>query len=221
MLFSLLSLLIQIAGRSPYPLVDRRLNAIDAGMHFQTASMVHLVARFPPLVAALNNAYAVEPIFVICAVLVPPFCGLTIASRRFVTALILASLLTAILFIFMPAAGPWITQPLQANSKQADITAYLISLKSPGPVRLNAVNDGIVSFPSFHVVYAILSAVALGSIRWLRAPVWIFAAIICISTITSGWHYGIDVLAGIILSIIVIWLARQIEPDGCPAQHSH
>jgi membrane-associated phospholipid phosphatase len=218
-LFNVLTLLMQIAGRSPYPLVDRQLGAIDAQMHFQTVSIIHIVARLPPLVTILGFIYSLITWFIIAAILVPPFFGDTVATRRFITGMVLASLIAAILFTFVPAAGPWTIQPILPTQKQAAVAAYLVHLKHSGPVLLESAHDGIVAFPSFHVVYAILSAAALGTIRRLRTPAWILATLICISTITTGWHYGIDVLAGIILSIVVIWLARQIEPDGYPAQY--
>jgi membrane-associated phospholipid phosphatase len=69
---------------------------------------------------------------------------------------------------------------------------------------------GIVSFPSFHVVLAILSAVALSCIRPLRAPVWILAAMICASTIVTGWHYAIDILGGLVVAMISIPVANRI-----------
>ena len=48
-------------------------------------------------------------------------------------------------------------------------------------------NDaGIVAFPSFHVLLAILTAVALSAIRWLRIPVWALALLVGISTLTTG-----------------------------------
>jgi hypothetical protein len=53
--------------------------------------------------------------------------------------------------------------------EQAGESAYLIRLNSSAPVYIETNNAGIVSFPSFHVAHAILSAVALGSIRRLRA----------------------------------------------------
>lgn len=219
-LYCVLTLLIQIAARSPYPLADRQLDAIDLRMHFQTAPVLHIVARLPYLDATLNWAYGLVSWFVVAAILLPPLFGHTVAARRFVIGIVLASIVTAILFTFVPAAGPWITQSLPLNPKQAAVTAYLRCLKSPGPVRLDLVHDGIVAIPSFHVVYVVLSAAALSSIRWLRTPVWILATLVCISTITTGWHYGIDVLAGFILSAFVLWLARQIEPDGWPGAAS-
>ena len=90
------------------------------------------------------------------------------------------------------------------------MAAYLIRLKSSAPVELDMNNAGIVSFPSFHVVLAILSAVALSSIRRLRAWAWALAALICISAVTTGWHYGIDILGGLILAILTMIATSRI-----------
>ena len=49
LLIDALSLLVQIAGRSPYPLVDHQLNAIDAAFHFRTAGIVHALDAVRPL----------------------------------------------------------------------------------------------------------------------------------------------------------------------------
>jgi membrane-associated phospholipid phosphatase len=69
---------------------------------------------------------------------------------------------------------------------------------------------GIVSFPSYHVVLAILSAIALSSVRRLRAPAWILAVLVCVSTVLTGWHYGIDVLGGLLVAMITAPAVRQI-----------
>lgn len=213
LLIDVLSLLIQVAGRSPYPLADRQLGAIDARMHFQTV-------RLPTLAAVLNIAYGLTGLLMLSAILLPPIYGHTVVAHRYITGVVLAAIVTAVLFALVPAAGPWTTEPFQPTHRQADIAAYLTRLKSPGPVQLEPDLGGSVSFPSFHTVLAILSAAALGSIRRLRIPAWGLATLICISTITTGWHYAIDVLAGIVLSIATLWLAKHIEPDPGPTRHS-
>jgi membrane-associated phospholipid phosphatase len=79
-------------------------------------------------------------------------------------------------------------------------------------VDLDMNDAGIVSFPSFHVVLALLSAMALGTIRSLRVWVWALAGLICISAVTTGWHYGVDILGGMILAIVTLiavsWIPR-------------
>jgi membrane-associated phospholipid phosphatase len=205
-----LSLLIQIAGRSPCPLIDQTLVSMDARVHFSTIYLMHLVAHVPAVKTALALVYALLSPFIIAAILIPTLRGRSDATHRYVLGIVIAAILTAALSAIWPAAGPWTTQDFRPTKAQAGVTAYLIRLKSSGPVDLDMNDAGIVSFPSFHVVLAILSAVALGTIRSLRVWAWALAGLICISAITTGWHYGIDILGGMILAIVTIIAIRWI-----------
>jgi membrane-associated phospholipid phosphatase len=207
-----LSLLVQIAGRSPCPLIDQTLASMDAGVHFSTIYFVHLVARVPPVETGLAIAYALLAPFIIAAILIPTLRGHADVARRYVLGIVLAAILTAALSAIWPAAGPWTTQDFRPTKAQAGVAAYLIRLKSSAPVDIDMNDAGIVSFPSFHVVLAILSAMALGTIRSLRVWVWALAGLICISAVTTGWHYGVDILGGMILAIVTLiavsWIPR-------------
>ncbi len=59
----------------------------------------------------------------------------------------------------------------------------------------------IVSFPSFHVVLALLSAAALWPYRKLRLALVALCAAICVSTVTTGWHYVIDLVGGLAVTL--------------------
>jgi membrane-associated phospholipid phosphatase len=209
-----LSLLIQIAGRSPRPLIDHALDSMDARVHFSTSFFVHLVARAPLVEVGLDIIYFLLPPLIIAAILIPTLCGRSEAARRYVLGIVIAAIITAALSALWPAVGPWTIQDIKPTQEQVGVAAYLIRLKSSAPVELDMNNAGIVSFPSFHVVLAILSAVALSSIRRLRAWAWALAALICISAITTGWHYGIDILGGLILAIITMITTSRI-PRAC------
>jgi len=67
------------------------------------------------------------------------------------------------------------------------------------------------------VVLAVLSAFALRRTRVVRVFAWVLCGLVCIATITTGWHYLIDVLAGLVLSAAALWLAARLEPDRPPA----
>ncbi len=205
-----LSLLVQIAGRSPCPLIDQTLASMDARAHFSTIYFVHLVARVPPVKTGLTIAYALLSPFIIAAILIPTLRGRADAARRYVLGIVIAAILTAALSAIWPAVGPWTTQDFRPTNAQAGVADYLIRLKSSGPVEIDMNDAGIVSFPSFHVVLAILSAMALGTIRGLRVWAWALAGLICISAVTTGWHYGIDILGGLILTIFTMFATRWI-----------
>jgi len=206
-----LSLLIQIAGRSPVPLLDRKLFAIDSALHFSTVYFVHLAAHAPVLHLIFLLSYPVIWPLVLATILFLPPLGHPEQARRFVLAATIATILTAILFAACPAAGPWMVEGFPPAHDQAGITAYLERLKSSGPVALDIPDSAIVSFPSFHVALALITGWALHAFRRLRAPVWILVVLICVSTVPTGWHYGTDVLAGAGVAVASIAAASRLH----------
>lgn len=211
-LTNLLSVIVQIAGRSSYPLVDRQLAALDAAAHFHTADFVHTLAAWPVLRVGLVLAYLSIALLLVASVLVPPLLGHDAYAQRFILAVILGLAMTVLLFYRWPAVGPWVLEGYAPTPEQAAVAEYLARLRSNAPVLMDMNHAGIVSFPSFHVVLAILSAYALSCVRRLRWLVWTLCALICVSTITTGWHYGVDVIAGMAVSAVSIALAAWILP---------
>jgi membrane-associated phospholipid phosphatase len=67
---------------------------------------------------------------------------------------------------------------------------------------------GIICFPSFHVIWAILCAAALWGFRPLRIPIALLSGTIVVSTMTTGWHYFSDVLAGVVIAVLAIAIAK-------------
>ena len=65
--------------------------------------------------------------------------------------------------------------------------------------------SGAAAFPSFHVVWALIAAAALG--RRGRASLvlwWAWAALVSISCLTTGMHSFLDVLAGCAAFVLVV-----------------
>jgi len=74
--------------------------------------------------------------------------------------------------------------------------------------------SGCCSFPSFHVVWAFIVAVALGEgRRWKSILCWrTWAVLVAFSCITTGMHSILDVVAGVIAFLLIlrmedIWIA--------------
>ena len=202
-----------LAARSHYGLVDAQLSAIDAAFHFKTGYFVESISRFPLAAGFLQIIYKLCIPMMVFAVVIPPFFGHAGASRKCILAIVFAAIATATIFWFLPAAGPWTVQGFRPSNEQAAISSYLSRLKVNAPFTTDCRTIGIISFPSFHVVLAIVSAAAIGSIRALRIAAWTLAALVCTSTITTGWHYGVDVLGGFILAWAAMVLARRIDRE--------
>ena len=209
----LIGSLVQIAARSPAPLVDAKLAEID-GRTIQTVMVVRWLQDFPWLRTASQAAYQSLWPLAITALFLPTLCGDARDVRYFLFAATISLLLTLGCFALWPAIGPWTIEAFTPGKMQAQVGTYVSSLKS------QAVPDGqelavIVAFPSFHVILAILSTRALWGIRKLRAFWAALCLAICIYTVATGWHYVIDVLAGIAVAtssqMMASW-ALQTQP---------
>ena len=116
----------------------------------------------------------------------------------------ICGLVTAACFYFVPALGTSRTNPTVWN---IDPLRDLLALRSGAltTVRWQAV-EGIVTFPSFHAIWAILLILALPT--W---PIVVLNVLMVISTVTSGGHYVIDVVAGILVCAFVVPITdRQV-----------
>ena len=208
-----ISFLIPVAGRSPFPLVDGGLANIDAAIHFHTVTYVHLVAGLPRLRHGLAIAYNLLPPIIVAALVIPPLCGKAVRSRRYAAAVLFAAVVTSALFALWPAAGPWTVEGFAPSKDQSVVVESLAFFKSGQPMPDRLKDSGVVAFPSFHVVLAVLSVVAVWRIRWVKWFAFAVGLLICVSTITTGWHYGIDVIAGLAVVLLSQVIANMVvEP---------
>lgn len=200
--FGLVSILIQMAARTPFPLEDARLYRFDSLLGFNSYTIVRLSQSHRILDSLLSYSYKAGLPFIVAALLVPPLCHKADSAKRFVFSMIFAAFITAALFAFVPAAGPWMVDGIRPSAEQSTSQSYLSLLKSSAEVPVDYSRIAIVSFPSFHVILAILCGITFWNIRHARFFAAILTVLICISTLTTGWHYLIDVLAGLPIAFL-------------------
>jgi hypothetical protein len=144
------------------------------------------------------------------AILLPVLAGKVKHAQKFLSANVVAFALGLAMFALLPAIGPWYGYHLAARPDQTASQALLLLIRRPGPY-LYQNPEGIICFPSFHVVWTILCAQALWGFRALRLPVSVLSGLIIFSTMTTGEHYFVDVLAGILLAAMGIVTANRLS----------
>jgi membrane-associated phospholipid phosphatase len=213
--------LVWIAARTPMPLVDLSLAHIDHGIGLETSMAVRVASFHPGGERVLAAIYALMIPFSLLALIFPVFERKREPAQRLVIAYAVAALSTIVVFALYPAAGPWTVYGFTASPDQRLVQSTLALLKSSGPLRQNIAHCGLVAFPSFHVAQCILTAIALWHSRWLRFPAAALALLMCISTVTTGWHYVIDVIGGVIVAVfaqfVAAWIFRQWVGPKPPA----
>lgn len=203
-LSALLKFPLYIAGRSHVALKDHALAHSDRILKIEVPSILHFMAPHPWARAALAISYdTLFPLMIVAAIL-PALRFRFSAAKELIVATTFATLVGSMLFALVPAIGPWTVYGYAPMPLQAQTQTLFLSLRTGGLHLIDLNEPGFVCFPSFHVLLAVLSAVALCSIKPLRIPAILVAALITISTLTTGWHYFTDVIGGLGLAAISV-----------------
>ena len=207
-LSALLKFPMYLAARFRTPLQDHALARIDHDLGFDAIAIVHWMAPHPWLRIFFSLSYqALFPLMVL-GVLLPAVRYRFQAAKELIVATSFATIAGAVLFRYIPAVGPWAVYGYAPSASQLRCQDLLLALRSGNVHVLDLNESGIVCFPSFHALLAVISCVALGSIKPLRIPAAIVAGCIVLSTLTTGWHYLVDVIGGLLLTVLSIAAAR-------------
>lgn len=139
---------------------------------------------------------------------------------QFVIAAMVALILAIAIFPFAPAASPIIVYRVSDPELAGAAHFYpIMSALREGSVRTIDVRHitGLVSFPSYHTVAAILVAWAAWTSRWMRWPVTATCIAMGIAIPTIGNHYLIDMIGGGLLGIAVIPVAKRLASPAGPS----
>lgn len=121
-------------------------------------------------------------------------------SREFLAVITVSMLFCYLHFFLTPGAGPvfWPDYP----GPVLTLTGGPITVLEQWIFEKGAIVGG--AFPSSHVVVAVVAAVY--AVRYRTAP--LFWAPVCIglgiSTMYNGYHYGVDVLYGMLVAVVLV-----------------
>lgn len=214
LLFELLAFPVLIGARLRMPLRDAFLAHGDRLLGVSVPGIVAWAHRhwMGPVLAHIY--YLLIPLL-LAAVFAPALAGKVRHAQEFIVANTVAFAAGLPIFTLFPAVGPWYFHGFQADFAQNACQRQLLALRLPGSYSYLSQGSGIVCFPSFHVVWAVLCAAALWGFKPLRVPVAVFSALIIVSTLTTGWHYFVDVLGGLVLAAASLAFARFFLRDHC------
>lgn len=202
--------LVGVAGRAGMglPLCDAGLARADAWTGVDVRGILTWAGRHW-LGGFIDRSYPYLFPMLLAALLLPALTGRVRAAREFLTGNLLAFAIGMPLFALFPAVGPWYGYHFAPNPGQAACERSMMLLRTPGPYSLQPF--GVVCFPSFHVIWALLCVCALWSIRPLRIPAALMTALVIFSTLTTAWHYFVDVIAGFLVAAAAIAVARALS----------
>jgi len=158
-----------------------------------------------------NDSYMMLFPFMRIAVLLPILTGRLKEAQRFVIANLVAFAIGLPIFALMPGVDPWYADHFMAVPDDAMCKAFVfLAIRHPGPY-LYQYPAGAICLPSFHVIWAMLSVYAFWGFRLLRIPAALFGFVVICSTVTTGNHYVVDVIAGMAVAAVAMFAAQRLS----------
>jgi PAP2 superfamily len=171
-----------------WPLEDATFPAWDAALGFHWLHWAHFIASHPALREVQEFAYDRHYWQPLLSVIVLSFWGPRHRNQEFLTAILIALLITTVIASLCPAIGP-----ADRHGLQTALGAVVMSLRLGLRVALPYM--GIISFPSFHAAMAILFTIAhRGKVTFL--PVLLLNLVMLSAISYSGDHYLVDLFSG-------------------------
>lgn len=223
---SVVAILSYLVVATALPLQDARFAAMDRALGFDWTGFLAWINARPLLAQALSAAYHTSLAQVLGVIGL-----LTLLDRRrdlwdFMALFALTSVAVVVISALVPAAGATVfhaPDPALLTSFHPDAGRYHYAAFAAvrdgtlAHISLDRI-EGLVQFPSFHTILAILVTHAVRNVRFLLWPMLVLNGAVIVSTLTEGGHYLVDVLAGAAIALLAIRLVADRHALGDAAQ---
>ena len=198
--------------------IDFALAAIDRSLGFNWPAVMIALAPHTLVTSVLFVAYnsALPQIaLLLCAlgrspsyVAIYRFCiAMSVGAIICIVTWSVAPSFGAISVYGVPAAASHMKLALDQNYAQS-----LIDLLAHGPGFISPVDvKGLIGFPSYHAVLALLTIYYSWPLKILRWPVLLLNLVVLAATPIQGGHHLIDVLAGIPVTALALFAAGELH----------
>lgn len=186
-----------LAGRQPADYHDALLADADRALGLEVPEVLRWMEGCPWAKERLDAIYYTLVFLMTAALLSTTLLGYLRVAQEYVISMVCAVGLTFPLFAVFQAQGPFTYYGYPATPAQLDYLRTLTALKTQDVFTMDlSYASGLITFPSFHTILALLAARALWPVPYVRWIGLLWAGLIVLSTVTTGWHYIIDLLAG-------------------------
>ncbi|HJT31760.1 MAG TPA: phosphatase PAP2 family protein [Pirellulales bacterium] len=205
--------LMYAVATSARPLIDTQLAAFDAWCGITVPVVREWSAAHPLFNLLLNFAYDTLLYQTALVLIALGLAGDRSALEGFLASFMLSALTSLVLFVLFPAEGPFVTYGLNPSLDQAQFLDHFRALRDGTRTLVTYRGaEGLITFPSFHVAWAITITWSLRNCRRsLFLTVLTLNLLVIVSTMSTGWHYFADVLGGTVVATLSIVAANRFR----------
>ena len=196
---------------TPFPRIDTILLRCDQLVGVSTIGLMRWTTHHTFIHEKLSSAYeflgAVE---LLGMPLLLALFGCKKQVNHFFITLLLSFLIGTTIYYFFPTAAPASVLHSQYFLKDQHETYLKFYQIHHHQVVTTDGDGGLIAFPSFHVIWAILLSYVLWDKKWIFIPVALVNFVAILSTVLLGWHYLVDVVGGCLIASVSILMTRAL-----------
>jgi hypothetical protein len=190
------------------PLFDERLAAFDAAIGFEWLRWHRFLAQFRFANLVLGIAYYSAILQIAMSIIYFCHTGQRERNAELWWNALISLLFTAVLSAFYPAVGAF--QHFNVDLTKAIYLPHLLAIRDQSMTVFSLLEmKGIIAFPSYHTVMAILLTYAYRGKGALFLLAAVLNILMLLSTPTFGGHYLADMLAGAVVAGLAVYAVRH------------
>ncbi|OAJ35133.1 phosphatase PAP2 family protein [Piscirickettsia salmonis] len=194
---------------SPFPAIDVDLHKIDLLMGFNQDQWLASLYLHPLCLKILNLAYESLTYQIIFLPVFACYFVDRIEIESFLVKLCFLNIIGCLIYYFWPTASP----ASVLNHKYLIDSQINLALKFKQlhqKIYPTVSGGGLISFPSFHVIWSALLTLLFRKKIYFLVPLLLLNSLLWLATVLLGWHYIMDVVAGLVLVILSFILFDKI-----------
>jgi PAP2 superfamily len=204
--------------------MDQILADADAAMGFVWADYVTAMSAYPAFCAFLKTVYGSTFVQIVLALILLSVAGRPEDVRKLTLANFTGGLIVICIWSLFPSSTPVAFQPLPPDvaaivdlKLDREYGLKLVQLSYEGITQFTPGQKlGMVGFPSFHTVMALLVVIYAGRVRFMLLPLICWNMFMLLAIPLHGAHNVIDVIAGFAVAGLAVWIAGAAASDPAP-----
>ena len=208
------------------PRIDAALAATDLAIGFDWVGVMTAMAAYPLLNQVLFVAYNVVLPEIALMTVMLGWSGNPEKTYRFCIAVALSALICMAVWSVAPSFGAFSVYPADPGFSHMTLALdwryaeELVRLLREGPGLISPHDTkGLIGFPSYHAVLALLVMWYARNLPRLFWPLAAINVLVLVATPIQGGHHLVDVLAAFPVTALALWLAGEfvqsaLKPSG-------
>lgn len=198
---------------SDFATIDAVLVKWDEALGIDTPALIAWTAHHPTLKLLFEIAYSAVSLEVM---LLPALLAILHYEKQlneYLLVLSVVAIVGSLIYYFFPTAAP-------VSVYNSD---YFLSFQHDTVLKFRQIHSyiqpttkegGMIAFPSFHVIWALMCAWVLREKWWLFLPIALINFIAIVSTVMLGWHYLVDVISAVFIAFLGVFFVKRFFLSG-------